>query len=629
MECQPCREQGQHASAEFWCTECEEVLCENCKSLHRSFKLSRNHNVSVLAPLSGNKLSDKQQELADDGKDKWVMCDEHHDKYLEYFCIKHDKPCCILCKRQYHKNCCEVEKVDDVANESKLATSTADLLSVIEERKSHLTKAANNEMSNLRDLELNKDNCIEELKNTRIAIDEHLDLLQNEVEKEIYGNYENYREDLNNKVADLTTKQRYLSDKKKIIEETLEHVELPVGQKYLKIMRLKLMEDECYESSETLPESSLQCVANYKLSYAKNDNNIIIKIHRNLKGKNNEIDKTQENEDGIETCSSVVEFEPNESETVSLVFSEPSFAIPVTNAHTFICPKTFPVDLPHTLPVTSLSSFSVTQAIQVPGASLSSSFDFYLKSSFFVEKRNKNIAIHDFKLMPNKYDIAIAENSTPRCMVYNKDGQKKGQIKLIGEPECIAIIDTNCIGVTLRHQGNFKVCVLDVHKWQLVNTVDIHDDCQGLVYFNNNLIATCANEGLLYIDDSGKIVEQDINMKGILYLHLDNHGNIYSAKRGTKIIHVYNLTANKRSWYHLKGLRDPTGLTTDRDNNLFVACNENDTILVKQSLHSAAKIVLDSSNGIERPMSIDYDLHNDELLVANNFSHSIFIFKKK
>lgn len=629
MECQPCREQGLNASAEFWCTECEEALCENCKSLHRSFKLSRNHNVSVLAPLSGNKSSDKQKGLADDGKDKWVMCYEHHDKYLEYFCIKHDKPCCILCKRQYHKDCCEVEKVDDVANESKLATFTTDLLSIIEERKSHLTKAANSKMSNLRDLELTKNNFIEDLKNTRIAIDEHLDLLQNEVEKEMNGNYENYRGDLNNRVADLTTKLKYLSDQQNIIEETLELSELPVGQKYLRIMRLNPMEDECYESSETLQESSLQCVGNYKLSYEKTNDNITIRIHRNLQGKNNEIDKTQENEDGIETCSSVVELEPNESETASSVFSEPSFTIPATNAHTLpmTCPKNFPVDLPHTSPVSSSSSFCVIQATQVPGASLSSSFDFYLKSSFFIEKRNKNIVIPDFKLMPNKYDIAIAEKSTPRCMVYNKDGQKKGQIQLIGEPLCIAIIDTNRIGVTLTYKG--KVCVLDVNKWQLVNTFDIHDDCQGLVYFNNNLIANCENEGLMYIDDTGKIAKQNIYIKGALYFHLDNHGNMYSAKRDTKSIHVYNLSENKRSTYHLKGLRDPTGLTTDRDNNLFVACNENDIIFVKQSLHSAARVVLDSSNDIARPMSIDYDLYNDELLVANNSAHSIFIFKKK
>lgn len=97
----------------------------------------------------------------------------------------------------------------------------------------------------------------------------------------------------------------------------------------------------------------------------------------------------------------------------------------------------------------------------------------------------------------------------------------------------------------------------------------------------------------------------------------------------TKKVHVYNMTSNKRSIYHLKGLNNPTGMATDRENNLFVTCNDSDTIFVKQSLHSPAKVVLDSSDRMEGPMSIDYDLDNDELLVVNDNARSILIFKKK
>lgn len=78
----------------------------------------------------------------------------------------------------------------------------------------------------------------------------------------------------------------------------------------------------------------------------------------------------------------------------------------------------------------------------------------------------------------------------------------------------------------------------------------------------------------------------------------------------------------------MKGLSNPKGLTTDRDNNLFVSCYENDTIFVKQSLLSLATVAIEKSNGIDRPMSIDYDQLNDELLVVNNAGHSIFILIK-
>lgn len=79
---------------------------------------------------------DKTKEDIDADNNKWVMCTEHKGKSLEYFCIKHEKPCCILCIRQYHRHCCEVEKVEHAIDDMKLASITEDVLLRIEE---HIT----------------------------------------------------------------------------------------------------------------------------------------------------------------------------------------------------------------------------------------------------------------------------------------------------------------------------------------------------------------------------------------------------------------------------------------------------------------------------------------------------------
>lgn len=189
MECQPCRKQNRHSSAKCWCTECEEVLCHSCKSQHKSFKVSGNHNVIELEQDSALPL-DSQKESVGFGHDEWIICHEHRDRSVEYFCIKHEKPCCILCKRQYHRHCCDVEKVDDVVDDNKLETVTTDLLLTVGKRKTRLTTVADNERSNLRDLGIIKTNFIKELKNARIAINEHIDLLQNGVEQEMNKKYQ-------------------------------------------------------------------------------------------------------------------------------------------------------------------------------------------------------------------------------------------------------------------------------------------------------------------------------------------------------------------------------------------------------------------------------------------------------
>ncbi|CAC5392170.1 unnamed protein product [Mytilus coruscus] len=533
MESQPCRKQNRYSSAKYWCTECDEALCHSCKSQHKSFKASGNHNVIELQQDFALPV-DSQNESVGVGNDEWIMCHEHRDKSLGYFCIKHETPCCILCKRQYHRHCCDVEKVDDVVDDNKLETVTTDLLLTVEERKTRLTTVADNERSNLRDLEIIKTNFIKELKNARIAIDEHLDLLHNNVEQEMNKKYQTYIWEINKRLTDLNTRIKYITNQYKVIKDTSVESALSLGQKYLKIMHLKHLEYGYSESHKTNPKHNLQSIANSKLSYVK----------------------TKDADSGN-----------------------------------------------------------------------GSQFYFYLMKSFRIEKRNNDIAISDAKLMPNKYHIAIAETSNPRCMIYTKDGFKKGQVQLIGKPDSIAVIEGHRIGVTLI--GEKKVCVIDTDAWQFINIINLNDSCKGLVYFENNLLANCINEGLMYIDDSGKIVKENSNIKGDFYFHIDNQGNLYGAKVKIKRIHVYNLTNNKRYKYLVKGLTNPTGLTTDRDNNLFIACNENDTIFLKQSLLSLATVAIEKSNGIDRSLSIDYDQQNDELLVVNNAGHSIFIFKKK
>lgn len=84
MECQPCFEQNRNSSAEYWCNECEEALCHSCKSQHKSFKVSKNHNVSKLSSLS-IKMSSSDKKKEDIGCDngEGVICTEHDAKSLE------------------------------------------------------------------------------------------------------------------------------------------------------------------------------------------------------------------------------------------------------------------------------------------------------------------------------------------------------------------------------------------------------------------------------------------------------------------------------------------------------------------------------------------------------------------
>ncbi|VDI80977.1 Hypothetical predicted protein [Mytilus galloprovincialis] len=526
-----------------------------------------------------------------------------------------------------------VEKVDDVVDDNKFETVTTDLLLTVGKRKTRLTTVADNERSNLRDLGIIKTNFVKELKNARTAINEHIDLLQNDVEQEMNKKYQNHISEVNKRLTDLNTRIKCTTNQYKVIKDTSVESALSLGQKYLKIMHLKHIEDGYSESHMTDPKHNLQSIADSKLSYVKTKDGIDIRhINRNLHEPKNGTDTSRgdSSKDTVESGSSTVELE---SQAFNWKLSNPVskllFTTPVKSSPYMPLTTSLPAESLHTSQVGFLKSSCITQTTHLPFVADSgngSQFNFCVKKSFRIEKKNKDIFISDAKLMPNKYHIAIAKTSNPRCMMYTKDGFKKGQVQLLGKPDSIAVIEDHRIGVTLI--GEKKVCVIDTDAWQCINTIDLNDSCKGVVYFENNLLANCINEGLMYINDSGKIVKENSNIKGEFYFHVDNQGNLFGAKEKIKRIHVCNLTNNKRYKYLVKGLSNSKGLTTDRDNNLFVSCYENDTIFVKQSLLSLATVAIEKSNGIDRPMSIDYDQLNDELLVVNNAGQTIFILIK-
>ena len=52
--CDACRLDGSVREAKYFCTDCQDYMCENCESYHRKVKVTRLHTV-----LSGDKMHRK------------------------------------------------------------------------------------------------------------------------------------------------------------------------------------------------------------------------------------------------------------------------------------------------------------------------------------------------------------------------------------------------------------------------------------------------------------------------------------------------------------------------------------------------------------------------------------------
>ena len=59
--CSPCNYEGVKKEAKFYCPQCQDYLCDSCKSAHQKMSASRNHKV-VAGSAMPRKLENKSNE---------------------------------------------------------------------------------------------------------------------------------------------------------------------------------------------------------------------------------------------------------------------------------------------------------------------------------------------------------------------------------------------------------------------------------------------------------------------------------------------------------------------------------------------------------------------------------------
>lgn len=106
MECSCCEDTT--ATAVGYCQECEEYLCQKCFDVHtvpkpcRShvlFKLSDNDNTCASTSVISEERAKTKSDLTDE------FCKKHKQYKTDFYCIEHDRVCCVYCYMEGHKDC--------------------------------------------------------------------------------------------------------------------------------------------------------------------------------------------------------------------------------------------------------------------------------------------------------------------------------------------------------------------------------------------------------------------------------------------------------------------------------------------------------------------------------------------
>lgn len=156
--CDICVTRDNTLVATDWCAECEQSLCESCKSHHSAATFSRTHQTIPF---------ERFHQLPSFVKDLKNCCDEHEARF-EYFCKMHELPCCVECVKTTHFECRNLTPLHKVVLQYRDSTALTDFKCTLSELQGNLHAIVENRKGNLSSLVFQKMIVLKKSKKPRI-----------------------------------------------------------------------------------------------------------------------------------------------------------------------------------------------------------------------------------------------------------------------------------------------------------------------------------------------------------------------------------------------------------------------------------------------------------------------------
>ncbi|CAG2197166.1 unnamed protein product [Mytilus edulis] len=173
--CDICETRDITVFATDWCPECEQSLCELCKSYHSASKLSKTHETIPFE--SFDKLPCAVKEIKND-------CSEHGARF-EYYCSQHEVPCCVECMKTTHAECRHLTPLHKVVENYKTSNALSDFEQTLTDFLNNINSLIHGRFDNKSLLADKKEICLKEIADTKRNVIAHLDQLEIKLKAEV------------------------------------------------------------------------------------------------------------------------------------------------------------------------------------------------------------------------------------------------------------------------------------------------------------------------------------------------------------------------------------------------------------------------------------------------------------
>ena len=176
IDCDPCDYNQISKKAAAYCQECEEYLCEPCKTAHEKLKLTRSHKL-----LSGELMPPKRSAGKKAVLDT-VLCSCVKNEVAIY-CKEHDSLVCVNCGSLHHRRC-QTSDIGDISKDFDV-DSTEETIDNWNELNEKITSLHERRETDLSNISLEAKDCRDRAKQFREELSIKLESMEAKTLSEI------------------------------------------------------------------------------------------------------------------------------------------------------------------------------------------------------------------------------------------------------------------------------------------------------------------------------------------------------------------------------------------------------------------------------------------------------------
>ena len=207
--CGPCKDEGDTKEANYFCENCKEYLCFDCRNDHKKFKATKKHSVVPAHVTQGT-------DSVGTGRTISILCSCDQKQIVDIYCENHTEVICTTCETIKHRNCktCPIKtKVnkDTEKKFKKLMTRAASL-------KVEFKNCKDDEEDNRTKVESQREKFKKEIAAFRRKINDALDRMENGTVENVVSNSNQQLRAIDKRIAAIETSQKALNTSLDIID---------------------------------------------------------------------------------------------------------------------------------------------------------------------------------------------------------------------------------------------------------------------------------------------------------------------------------------------------------------------------------------------------------------------------